>query len=76
MLQRALVLYHFLWPHNLLCGHTIHLSVDGHLGCFDFLAITIMLLGNIHVRAFFMDVCFQFIWRHFFHDISGFASIL
>ena len=54
MLQHALVLYNFLWPHNiLLCGHTIHLSVDGYLGCFDFLAITVMLLGNIHVRAFF-----------------------
>lgn len=27
-------------------------------------------------ELFFMDICFQFIRRHSFHDISGFASIL
>ena len=74
----ALVLYHFLWPNNiLLCGHTIHLSVDGHLGCFHFLAVTIMLLRkHSYTVFFFTDICFQFTQRHFFHDISGFASIL
>ena len=60
------VLHSFLWSNDIRwygCIHIlfVHLSVDKHLGCFSFLAITNITAVNIDVQVF-VWLCFDFSW--------------
>lgn len=43
--------------------HIVYLViVDGHMGCFQFLAILNNSATDIHVQGFGVDICFLFFW--------------
>ena len=69
----------FLWLSNIpvcVCVYThhiffIHLSVDGHLGCFYFLAIVNSAAINIRVHGSFQISVFIFFWYKPRSGIAG-----